>query len=693
MPLALLRQLTLASLMTFGLTACGGSGGGGPEPGSSSSQSSNSSSSSSVSQTSSSSSESSVSSSSSSTSSSVSSSSSSSQPADLEPAPFSFEPQFDVEPGATLTSNTVTVSGIDAVTTISVTGGQYSIGGGAYTDADGEVDLDDEVRVQVTASGNFSTEASATLTIGGISGTFTVTTEAEDTTPNAFGFAPQEGLAPETEVTSEEVEISGINTPVAVNITGGEYRVNGGEFTTEAGELQSGDAVSLRAVTLSGPDQTREVTITIGTETVEWALTTAPDEEPPVGEIAFPPPMSASGAETLTIRGRASDELSDVAEVTLTVHHQDSTVPYTLEPDEETGFAEWQQSITLAPGENRVSLQVIDEAGNELEEPVEVTVVGQDYTAPFPDDEQALFSIEEMLYDEVHNRLLLLGIDQDGGEAGYRSVLAVDLSTGMRSPFAENDGENESLGFSNLGVGAIDPEHNRLIAASSRGGDIYEIDLDTGIGAVLLKSKSGDSASAFDFPEDIVLSRIEAEVIYILSASSAGSIDGDHNRLLKVNLATGDREVISDPEAGVGSGPDFGVSLRLAVSKEEEWAYLQNRNELFKVSLTNGDRESIPLDFPTDNSISIKNMFLSDEDDELYIIELYKGLMKLDNSTGEWTVLHPYTEGDDFDSGLAEGVHLVPKDDYLFVAQDMYKAVSAYDLITNEFVVITRYSE
>ena len=334
MPLALLRQLTLASLMTLGLTACGDSGGGAPEPGSSSSQSSNSSSSSSVSQTSSSSSESSVSSSSSS--SSVSSSSSSSQPADLEPAPFSFEPQFDVEPGATLTSNTVTVSGIDAVTTISVTGGQYSIDGGAYTDAEGEVDLDDEVRVQVTASGNFSTEASATLMIGGISGTFTVTTEAEDTTPNAFGFAPQEGLNPETEVTSEEVEISGINTPVAVNITGGEYRVNGGEFTTEAGELQPGDAVSLRAVTLSGPDQTREVAITIGTETVEWAVTTAPDEEPPVGEIAFPPPMSASGAETLTIRGRASDELSDVAEVVLTVHHQDSTVPYTLEPEEET---------------------------------------------------------------------------------------------------------------------------------------------------------------------------------------------------------------------------------------------------------------------------------------------------------------------------------------------------------------------
>ena len=690
MPLALLRQLTLASLMTLGLTACGDSGGGAPEPGSSSSQSSNSSSSSSVSQTSSSSSESSVSSSS--TSSSVSSSSSSSQPADLEPAPFSFEPQVDVEPGATLTSNTVTVSGIDAATSISITGGQYSIGGGAYTDADGEVDLDDEVRVQVTASGNFSTEASATLTIGGISGTFTVTTEAEDTTPNAFGFAPQEGLNPETEVTSEEVEISGINTPVAVNITGGEYRVNGGDFTAEAGELQSGDTISLRAVTLSGPDQTREVAITIGTETVEWAVTTAPDEEPPVGEIAFPPPMSASGAETLTIRGRASDELSDVAEVTLTVHHEDSTVPYTLEPDEETGFAEWQQSITLAPGENRVSLQVIDEAGNELEEPVEVTVVGQDYTAPFPDDEQGQFDIGEMVYDKARNRLLLLGSDQDNGEAEYRSVLAVDLNTGIRSVFVTNGGENESLGFSSFNVGSIDTKNNRLIATRDYGSVIYEIDLETGNGVELLQSRSGHGATDFDKPRGITVSSLDPESIYVLSS---GSFDSDYDRLLKVNLATGEREVISDPEAGVGSGPDFGTGRGLSVSKDEEFAYIYRSRYLYTVNLTNGDRTEIILDYPTDNSSrALSDIFLAGEEEDLHIFEVAsKGLMKKEKSNGDWTVIHPYAADDDFDARISDGAHYMEEDNYLFVAQDYYKVVFAYDLTTNEFVVITRYSE
>jgi|GEM_PF-1391939 len=691
MPLALLRQLSLASLMTLGLTACGGSSGGGPEPDLSSSQSSSSLSSSSVSQTSSNSSESSVSSSSRSSSVSNSSSSSSSQPADLKPAPFSFDPQTDVKPGATLTSNTITVSGIDAATSISIVGGQYSIGGGAYTDADGEVDLNDEVRVQVMASGNFSAEASATLTIGGVGGTFTVITEAEDTTPNAFGFAPQEGLDPETEVTSEEVEISGINTPVDVTITGGEYRINGGEFTAEAGALQSGDTISLRAVTLSGPGQTREVAITIGTDTVEWAVTTAPDEEPPVGEIAFPPPMSASGAETLTIRGRASDELSEVAEVTLTVYHEDSTVPYTLEPDEETGFAEWQQSITLAPGENRVSLQVIDEAGNELEEPVEVTVVGQGYTAPFPNDEQGKFEIGEMIYDEAHGRLLLLGSDRDDGMAEYRSVLAVELDTGIRSVFATNDGENETLDLRSPDVGSIDTERNRLIAARSSGSAIYEIDLETGNGAELLQSRSGHGATDFDEPRGITVSSLDPESIYVLSS---GFFYGDYNRLLKVNLATGEREVISDPEAGVGSGPDFGAGQGLLISEEDKWAYINSGIELYKVDLATGKREEIPLDFPADHIFrDVRGLALVGKDEELYMFEGWQGLMRREEATDEWIMVHPYDENEEFDPRLVESVHYVEENEYFFVAQDHYKSVFAYDLTTNEFVVITRYSE
>lgn len=77
------------------------------------------------------------------------------------------------------TSNSITVLGIDggAVTTaISITGGTYSINGGAYVSTAGTVKLNDTVTVRVTASGTANTGVSATLSIGGVTGIYNVST-------------------------------------------------------------------------------------------------------------------------------------------------------------------------------------------------------------------------------------------------------------------------------------------------------------------------------------------------------------------------------------------------------------------------------------------------------------------------------------------------------------------------------------
>jgi hypothetical protein len=94
------------------------------------------------------------------------------------PNPFSFTDQTNAALNTTITSNTITVSGIDAAVPISITGGTYSINGGSYTSASGTVSDGNPVKVQLTSSGSYSTTTSATLTIGGISAIFNVTTQA-----------------------------------------------------------------------------------------------------------------------------------------------------------------------------------------------------------------------------------------------------------------------------------------------------------------------------------------------------------------------------------------------------------------------------------------------------------------------------------------------------------------------------------
>lgn len=101
---------------------------------------------------------------------------------DETPAAFSLT---DVS-GATLStayeSNAVTLSGFNQPVAISVTGGQYAIdsgaGFGAYTSSDGTAYPGDQVKVKQTSSGSNSTATNAVLTVGGVSDTFTVTTEA-----------------------------------------------------------------------------------------------------------------------------------------------------------------------------------------------------------------------------------------------------------------------------------------------------------------------------------------------------------------------------------------------------------------------------------------------------------------------------------------------------------------------------------
>jgi N-acetylneuraminic acid mutarotase len=96
---------------------------------------------------------------------------------DTTPDQFAFTNKTNVSLNATITSNSITVSGINSAAGISITGGSYSVNGGSYTSTGGTVNNGDTVKVQLTSSGSYSTTTNATLTIGGVSDTFSVTTQ------------------------------------------------------------------------------------------------------------------------------------------------------------------------------------------------------------------------------------------------------------------------------------------------------------------------------------------------------------------------------------------------------------------------------------------------------------------------------------------------------------------------------------
>ncbi len=94
----------------------------------------------------------------------------------LNAAALDFSPLTSVPLSVEESSDTITVSGLDGASTISIHGGSYSINGGAYTTADGIVNNGDSVTVQLSSASTPSTTSTATLKIGNLSGAFSVTT-------------------------------------------------------------------------------------------------------------------------------------------------------------------------------------------------------------------------------------------------------------------------------------------------------------------------------------------------------------------------------------------------------------------------------------------------------------------------------------------------------------------------------------
>lgn len=183
---------------------------------------------------------------------------------DNVPDPFVFTDQTAVLLSSLMTSNAITVAGVDVATPVSVAGGTYSKNGGAFTATAGSVINGDTVAVQHTSSASFSTATNTVLTIGSVSDTFTSTTEAADTVPSPFAFTDQVDVPLSSVVTSNAITVAGINSPSAISVVGGTYNKNGGAFTSVGGTVVAGDTVSVQHTSAATNTAVTNTTLTIG---------------------------------------------------------------------------------------------------------------------------------------------------------------------------------------------------------------------------------------------------------------------------------------------------------------------------------------------------------------------------------------------------------------------------------------------
>ncbi len=199
---------------------------------------------------------------------------------DTTPAPFTFADQSGVAPVKLMRSSPAEITGISAPTPVSVTNGEYSVGcRSTYTSAASTVSDGEIVCVRHTSAATGDTATSTTLTVGGVTDTFTTTT-ATDTTPRPFTLADQSGVDPVMLMTSSPVTISGISAPTPVSVTNGEYSVGcGPTYTSAASTVSDGEIVCVRHTSAATGDTSTSTTLMVGGVTDTFTTTTAFEED------------------------------------------------------------------------------------------------------------------------------------------------------------------------------------------------------------------------------------------------------------------------------------------------------------------------------------------------------------------------------------------------------------------------------
>jgi hypothetical protein len=355
---------------------------------------------------------------------------------DTTPDPFTISALTGVDPnnvaaGTFIESEPVLITSIEEAANVSITGGEFAVGNGAFSPNARTVNPNQTIKVRVKAPTKAGQSATAKLNVGGVTASFTVTTEADTTPPEvAILFPPPasmteggtlflRGTVKDVHGTLAEgaVKVNGVVASLNLNSTHDE-----GEWSVEV-ELEDG----LNSVTVTAEDAVGNSDNSQSVAVTKAPITSAfPDENSP---------------------------LSDPVGIVLSVN-EDSAVAYVTEPSLKAILA-----VDLNSGARRVVSDNNLQAEDPFDRPWRLTM-----------------GADSVLYVTDRNNGNIYAVDT---ETSVREIVPIeDPSNLMQSPRGivySNNGlyvaHGQSVFFIDLATGVL------TSVASQSGNFIYVIDL------------------------------------------------------------------------------------------------------------------------------------------------------------------------------------------------------------------------
>lgn len=212
---------------------------------------------------------------------------------DVVPAGFSFADLIEQATSATVTSNTVTITGIEQPVEVTIAGQgspQFRVNGGAWVTAS-TIDDGDTIQLRMVTSAALSSTHTATVAIGMLDAEWSASTAGADIVPDAFSFTDRTEAATNTQILSNTITIVGLGGSTGVSVSGGgnpQISISGGAWVT-SGSISNGQTLQVRLTSAAADETTLSATVSVGGVSDQWDVTTAappPDcDTGPVGTV------------------------------------------------------------------------------------------------------------------------------------------------------------------------------------------------------------------------------------------------------------------------------------------------------------------------------------------------------------------------------------------------------------------------
>ena len=193
---------------------------------------------------------------------------------DTMPNAFSFTSVNSASANTNYDSNSVQITGLSTSTSVSVTGTgspQLSIAGSSTLVTNGSISNNQSLRVQLTSGPADGTSRTATVTVGSLQATYSVTTA--DQTPTAFSYSNMIGTVVGTYYSSSTT-ISGFTGSMTVSVSGSgtpQLQIGSSTSWVTTSSITSGTTVKVR-VLAGALNTTRTATVTVGDASATFSV-------------------------------------------------------------------------------------------------------------------------------------------------------------------------------------------------------------------------------------------------------------------------------------------------------------------------------------------------------------------------------------------------------------------------------------